>query len=83
MKEGFTPISIENYLDRHMRSNPDQKRDEVRGAIEEMIQLHKNGGRCSCGREIWVVGSAAAGWPGCFSHITGEAYPDDDFEILF
>lgn len=24
-----------------------------------------------------------AQWAGCFSHITGEAYPDDDFEIKF
>lgn len=83
MKEGFSPISIEDYLDRHMQSTPNQNREEMRASIEEMIQFHKEGGRCSCGREIWVVGSATAGWPGCFSHITGEAYPNDDYEIQF
>ena len=83
MKEGFSPISLENYLDRHMESNPDEDRSEVESRINGMIEFHKDGGRCTCGNEIWVVGSAAARWPGCFSHITGEAHPDDDFEIIF
>lgn len=83
MKDGFSPISLEDYLDRHMQSNPDQDRVEVKSRIEELIKYHKEGGRCHCGNEIWVVGSAAAQWPGCFSHITGERLPDDDFEIIF
>ena len=83
MKEGFSPISLEAYLERHMQSNPGQKRDEIKASIEEMISFHKEGGRCHCGKEIWIVGSAAAQWPGCFSHITGEAYPDNDFEIEY
>jgi hypothetical protein len=83
MKEGFTPISIDAYLDRHMESNPNEKREEVEAKINEMIQLHNEGGRCTCGNEIWIIGSAVIGWAACFSHITGEAYPDDDYEIIF
>lgn len=83
MKEGFAPISLDDYLDRHMQSNPAENREELKASIEEMIRFHKDGGRCECGREIWIIGSAVAQWPGCFSHITGEAYPDDDFEIEF
>ena len=83
MKEGFTPISIEDYLDRHMESNPDEDRSDVESRIKDMIKFHNEGGRCTCGNEIWVVGSAAARWAACFSHITGEAHPDDDLEIIF
>ncbi len=83
MKEGFTPISLEDYLDRHMQSNPDEERTEVEAKIKDMIKFHNEGRRCNCGNNIWVIGSAAAGWAACFSHITGEAYPDDDFEIIF
>lgn len=83
MKEGFSPISLEDYLNRHMQSNPNEDRAEVKSRIEEYIKYHKEGGRCNCGKEIWVIGSAAAQWPGCFSHITGEGSPDDDFEIIF
>ncbi len=83
MIKGFSPISLEDYLDRHMESNPDEDRSEVETRIKDMIKFHNDGGRCTCGNEIWIVGSAAARWAACFSHITGEAYPDDDFEIIF
>jgi len=83
MKEGFAPITIDEYLDKHIESNPSEKRAEVESRIKEMIKFHNEGGRCTCGNEIWVIGSAAAGWAACFAHITGEAYPDDDYEIIF
>jgi hypothetical protein len=35
---------------------------------------------CRCGNPIWVIGSAVVG-NACFTCITGEALPDDDFEI--
>ena len=34
----------------------------------------------SCGNDIWVVGSASVG-NSCFTCITGESYPIDDYEI--
>ncbi|MGE4541145.1 MAG: hypothetical protein AB7D35_07780, partial [Bacteroidales bacterium] len=35
---------------------------------------------CSCGNDIWVIGSASVG-NSCFTCITGESYPTDDYEI--
>ena len=36
--------------------------------------------RCACGARIWVIGSAEAG-NGCFTCITGDAWPRADYEI--
>ncbi len=83
MKSGFSPIELEDYLDRHMESNPSDDRTLVEQKIKKMISIHKEGGRCQCGNEIWIIGSAVMDFPQCFSHITGEATPDDDFEIIF
>ena len=33
-----------------------------------------------CGNDIWIIGSASVG-NSCFTCITGENYPIDDFEI--
>ena len=35
---------------------------------------------CACGAKIWVIGSAEVGY-GCFTCITGEAWPRVDYEI--
>ena len=83
MKDGFCPIELEDYLDRHMGSNPSDDRDLIKKNIKKMISFHKEGVRCHCGNEIWVIGSAIKDFPQCFFHVTGEARPDDDFEIIF
>jgi hypothetical protein len=36
--------------------------------------------KCTCGNDIWVIGSAIVG-NSCFSCITGESAPDSDYEI--
>jgi len=44
------------------------------------LKSYQNGERCSCGNDIWVIGSASVG-NSCFTCITGEGYPTDDYEI--
>ena len=80
-KAGFTPISFDAYVDLHMRSNPkDRAREEVISMLRSALTAHKNSAKCHCGNPIWVIGSAFAG-NACFTCITGEAYPDGDYEI--
>jgi hypothetical protein len=78
---GFTFISLDAYVDLHMKANPhDRSRREVVSALRSALADHKQGAKCRCGKPTWVVGSAFAG-NACFTCITGEAYPDGDYEI--
>jgi hypothetical protein len=79
-KSGFTLISKDAYVDRFLTANPSERRDDVVARLDNAIAAHKDGKRCSCGEQIWIVGSAEA-WYGCFTCITGEATPDSDYEI--
>ncbi len=76
----FAPIGIEQYIQQHLRHNPDEKADELRGRLEECASAALRGERCECGEPIWAIGSAIAGHA-CFTCITGEATPSDDYEI--
>ena len=80
MKAGFTPISLGKYVELHLKSNPDMSREEVTDVLEDAIRAYKSGARCHCGNPIWVIVSAFVG-NACFTCITGEAYPEDDYEI--
>ena len=44
------------------------------------LNAYNDGIKCSCGNDIWVIGSASVG-NSCFTCITGEGSPDDDYEI--
>jgi hypothetical protein len=79
-KSGFTLISKNAYVDRFLRANPSEDRCDVNSRLENAIKASKDGERCSCGEPIWIVGSAEAGY-GCFTCITGDATPDNDYEI--
>jgi len=80
-KAGFTPISFDAYVDLHMKSNPrDMTRAEVISALRSALATHNDGAVCHCGNPIWVIGSAFVG-NACFTCITGQAYPDGDYEI--
>lgn len=81
MKTGFTPISLKQYVELHLKSNPGTSREEVTESLTDTLQAYKRGARCNCGNPIWVIGSAFSGFDGCFICITGEAYPEDDYEI--
>ena len=80
MKTGFTPIKFNDYIERHLESNPDWSRKEITDGLKDALNAYKRGVLCDCGEPIWVIGSAVMGYS-CFTCITGEAKPDDDFEI--
>jgi hypothetical protein len=77
---GFIPISIAKYIPLHMKSNPRESRSALETALRESLEAAENGECCDCGEPIWVLGSAIVG-RGCFTCITGESTPSDDYEI--
>ena len=77
---GFIPISLDSYVERHLRSNPGVDRAKLIAQLEHAIDAHRRGIRCRCGAPIWIIGSAQAGLA-CFTCITQEAAPDKDYEI--
>ena len=81
MKIGFNPISIEKYVEIHLRINPGSNRAEITQTLKGALADYKKGVKCqNCGNPIWVIGSALAGNM-CFTCITGEAFPEDENEI--
>ena len=76
----FIPISIDNYIKKHLKSNPDENEKTLRKHLESALADYRNGVKCSCGDDIWVIGSAAVG-NRCFTCITGERKPDSNYEI--
>jgi len=80
MSSSFIPISIDDYVRKHLASNPDVDRADLVRRLQYALAEARSGARCGCGGPIWVIGSAEAGLS-CFTCITGEAQPDDDYEI--
>lgn len=80
VKAGFTPISKDAYVERFLSANPLERRQDVVARLDDAITAYREGRRCSCGGPIWIIGSAEAGY-GCFTCITGEAAPNNDYEI--
>jgi hypothetical protein len=80
-RNGFIPISLEDYADLHMQANPhDMSHQDVVAALQSALVDHNNGATCECGNPTWVIGSAFAG-NACFTCFKGQAYPDEDYEI--
>ncbi len=76
---GFTPISIDDYLDKHNEKNANPPLKRAR--LESLLEDFKEGKGCAnCGAPIWVIGSALRGRT-CFTCATGEAVPSEDYEI--
>ncbi len=80
MKFGFVPISIDEFVKTTIKHNPKDSSKELRHGLLSALEAYKEGVTCHCGNEIWVAGSAFVG-NACFTCITGEAIPDDDYEI--
>ena len=80
MKTGFIPIKFDDYVARHLKNNPGTPRKEITDALKDALQAYRRGKKCACGEPLWVIGSAVAGHA-CFTCITLEATPDNDFEI--
>lgn len=77
---GFKKISLEKYIALHFKSNPTESKANIKKALTTALNDYQSGVKCSCGNDIWVIGSAFVG-NGCFTCITGESYPTDDYEI--
>lgn len=81
MKILFEPIALEDFVELHLESNPGTNREEVTAALKDALERYKKGAKCVvCGNPIWVIGAAFCG-DMCFTCITGEAMPDDEYEI--
>ncbi len=76
----FKPISIDNYVAKHLKSNPSENEGHLRKRLKTALMDYENRIKCSCGNELWVIGSAAVR-NACFTCITGESHPKDDYEI--
>ena len=74
---GFVPIGIREYVKLHVKANPDENPSELLARLRSCVSEALKGARCQCGAPIWVVGSVSA----CFTCITGEAFPSEDYEI--
>jgi hypothetical protein len=77
---GFVPIGIREYAKLHMKANPAENPTELLARLRSCVSDALKGARCHCGAPIWVVGSVSAGHA-CFTCITGEAFPSEDYEI--
>jgi hypothetical protein len=76
----WNPISIEKFVKIHLRKNPNENEKVLRVRIEAALDDYKNGIKCQCGKDIWIVGSASSPF-GCFSCISGKEHPSGDYEI--
>ena len=76
----FVPIKLGDYVRLFPKSNRGENAKAVTARLRSALEAYKAGERCDCGEPIWVVGSAEAGHS-CFTCITGEADPSEDYEI--
>ncbi|MFH1319084.1 MAG: hypothetical protein ABII90_00310 [Bacteroidota bacterium] len=76
----FKPVSIDKYVEEHLKNNPSENEKDLRTRLDSALTAYKNGERCACGNDIWVIGSATIG-NSCFTCITGESPTADDYEI--
>ncbi len=77
---GFKRITIEKYIKLHLKNNPTESKRDLERRLKSALEDYQNGVKCSCGKDIWVIGSASVG-NSCFTCITGESGPIDDYEI--
>ena len=76
----WIPITIDDYVKLHLKKNPKENEKVLRVRLEAALGDYKNGVKCQCGKDIWIVGSASATFA-CFSCITGKKHPLGDYEI--
>jgi hypothetical protein len=76
----FIPITLENYIELHLKSNPTENKLAITKKLKNALKSYKSGKKCACGNVIWVIGSAFTGLC-CYSCLTGESEPHNDYEI--
>jgi hypothetical protein len=77
---GFVTIKLSDYVRAHLRNNRGETAGAVTKRLQSALDAYRAGSRCHCGAPIWVIGSAEAG-NACFTCLTGESDPSDDYEI--
>ncbi|MHC1706962.1 MAG: hypothetical protein AB9842_05510 [Bacteroidales bacterium] len=77
---GFVAISIDKYIKMYLKNNPSDNEKDLSESLCIALSNYQKGVKCSCGNDIWVIGSASMG-NSCFTCITDESYPDNDYEI--
>lgn len=77
---GFNPITVDGYVRSYLSVNPRSRAPEVIARLQAALAAYRSGRRCACGERIWVVGAVDAGLS-CFTCITGEGDPSEDYEI--
>lgn len=77
---GFKSISTDKYIELHLKSNPKEDEAGLRERLANALNDFQNGIKCACGEDIWVIGSASVGNT-CFTCLTGESNPNEDYEI--
>ncbi|MCG8700583.1 MAG: hypothetical protein MI922_21190 [Bacteroidales bacterium] len=76
----FVPIAIDEYIEKHLQNNPTEDAEGLRARLNDALKDYQDGIKCTCGSDIWVIGSAFMG-RSCFTCITGETEPSGDYEI--
>ncbi len=76
----FISITLKDYLQLHLSQNPSENGKEYKQKLRKALHDFKMGKKCTCGRDIWVVGAATVG-NYCFECATGEEIPEDDYEL--
>jgi hypothetical protein len=76
----FKKISIEKYIELHLKHNPTENRADLNKRLENALKNYQKGIKCSCGNDIWVIGSASVR-NSCFNCIMGESMPIDIYEL--
>jgi hypothetical protein len=80
VKPGFVPIRSTGTWTCTCRAIPRWTGRNSHTGSGRPWNARKAGARCACGTFIWTIGSAEAR-AACFTCITGEAWPDTDYEI--
>lgn len=75
-------ITVNRFAKMYVEDNPGEKIDELKLNLKASLSSKKAGAVCgNCGEPIWALGSAIVGWNGCFTCITGESDPSEDYEV--
>ena len=75
-------ITKDDFIKMFVKNNEDHDISELKEALDEAVNDKSNGVKCSnCGQPMWAVGSAVAGWDGCFACISEETDDSEDYEI--
>ena len=77
----FSPISIDGFVKKHVRSNLGENVADLRASLKEAVEAKRDGCKCMCGQPIWAIGTAIVGTDMCFTCMTGESDGSDDYEI--